>query len=72
MSVKNRLISTSTFFEFNSLKSTFLNIILRAFIRKLTNFEIYKKVIRNITQINYFLFKIYNLTKKARQNNFEI
>lgn len=52
VSVKDRLISTSVFFEFNSLKSIFLNIILRAFIRDLIDFEIRKKVIKSITQID--------------------
>ena len=72
MNVKDRSISTLIFLELNFLKSIFLNIIFRAFIRKLTNFEIYKKIIRNIIQIDHFLFKIYNLIEKARRNNFKI
>ena len=72
MSVKDRSISTLTFFELNFLKSIFLNIVLRAFIRKLINHEIYKKIIRDITQVDRFLFEIYNFIEKARRSNLEI
>ena len=49
VNIKNRSISISIFFELNFLKSIFLNIVLRAFIRELINHEIYKKIIRDIT-----------------------
>ena len=72
MNVKNHSISISIFFEFNSLKSIFLNIVFRAFIRDLIDFEIRKKIIRDMTQIDYSLLEIYNFVEKARRNNLKI
>ena len=48
INIKNSLILILIFLKFNSLKSIFLNIIFRAFIRDLINFKIRKKIIRDI------------------------
>lgn len=72
MSVKDRLISTSILLELSFLKLIFLNIVLRAFIRNLINYKIRKKIIYDMTQIDRFLFEIYNFTKNIYRNNFEI
>lgn len=70
--VKDRSISILVFLELRFLEFIFLNIVFREFIRNLIDHEIRKNVNRNIIQINRFLFKIYNLTKETRRNNFEI
>ena len=54
------------------LEFAMLNIILRAFIRDLLNFEIRKKIIKNMISSNRSLRTIYQLTKKTRRINIEI
>ena len=49
-----------------------LNIILRAFIKNLLNFEIRKKIIKNMISSNRSLRTIYQLAKKTRRINIEI
>ena len=51
------------------LKSIMLNIILRVFIKDLTNIEVRKKVTRDMTFTNRSLKTIYQLTEKTRRTN---
>ncbi len=62
----------SSFTILTLLKSAMLNIILRAFIKKISNHIIQRKVIRNMTATDKSLKFIYNLAEKARWMNLEI
>ena len=54
------------------LEFAMLNIILRAFIKDLLNFEIRKKITKNMISSNRSLRTIYQLAKEIRRINIEI
>jgi len=62
----------SSFTTFTLLKSAMLNIILRVFIKKISNHIVQREVIRSMTAINKSLKSIYNLAEKARWMNLKI
>ncbi len=65
----------STFNSFTILtllKSAMLNIILRAFIKKISNHIIQRKVIKSMTATDKSLKSIYNLVEKVRWMNLKI
>ena len=72
INIKNRFISILIFSKFNFFKSIFLNIIFRVFIRGFINYEIQKKITRDIIFSNRLLFIIYILIKKIRRIKIEI
>ena len=71
--VKNRSMLIFTLVDiFFLLKAAMLNIILRAFIRNLLNFEIKKKVTKNIINFDRSLRFIYRMIEKTRRINLKI
>jgi len=56
----------NSFTIFTLLKSAMLNIILQAFIKRILNHIVQRKVIRNMTATDKLLKFIYNLVEKVR------
>jgi len=56
----------SSFITFTLLKSVMLDIILRAFIKRISNHIVQREVIRNMIATDKSLKFIYNLAKKVR------
>ena len=71
VSAKNKFISIFTA-AFSLFESTMLDIIFRFFIRNIDDYEIRKKVIRNMIVIDRFFRFVYNLVEKARRINVKI
>ena len=71
--IRNRSITISIVVDTLSLlESTMLNIILKAFIRDLSNQKIKKKIIKNMTATNKSLRFIYQLIEETRRINLKI
>ena len=68
--IKNRSFSDIIFLTL--LESVMLNIILRVFIKKMSDFVIQKETIRIMTSQNKSLRSVYNLAEKARRINLKI
>ncbi len=62
----------SSFITFTLLKSVMLDIILRAFIKRILNYIVQREVIRNMIATDKSLKFIYNLAKKVRWMNLKI
>jgi len=56
----------NSFTIFTLLKLTMLNIILRAFIKRISNHIVQRKITRSMTATDKLLKFIYNLAEKAK------
>ena len=65
---KNRFLTIAL----NIFESIMLNIIMRAFVKNIIDFDVKKKAIKNLIAIDRFLKVIYNLAKKARKIKLKI
>ena len=71
VSVKNKSISV-LIITFILFKSIMLDIILKSFIRNIDDYEIRKKIIRDMIVINQFFRFVYNFIKKIKRINVKI